>query len=87
MYRGRLWTMRQYAGMGDAEQSNRRFKFLLGQGAAGLSLAFDLPTQIGYDSDSPGRQARWARQGWQSIPSKTWNGSFPASLWTQFPPR
>ena len=53
MYRGRLWTMRQYAGMGDAEQSNRRYKFLLAQGTAGLSVAFDLPTQIGYDSDSP----------------------------------
>jgi methylmalonyl-CoA mutase N-terminal domain/subunit len=53
MYRGRLWTMRQYAGMGDAEESNRRYKFLLAQGTAGLSVAFDLPTQIGYDSDSP----------------------------------
>ena len=53
MYRGRLWTMRQYAGMGDAEQSNRRYKFLLAQGSDGLSVAFDLPTQIGYDSDSP----------------------------------
>jgi methylmalonyl-CoA mutase, N-terminal domain len=53
MYRGRLWTMRQYAGMGDAEQSNRRYKFLLANGTAGLSVAFDLPTQIGYDSDSP----------------------------------
>jgi methylmalonyl-CoA mutase N-terminal domain/subunit len=51
MYRGRLWTMRQYAGMGDAEESNRRYKFLLAQGTAGLSVAFDLPTQIGYDSD------------------------------------
>jgi methylmalonyl-CoA mutase N-terminal domain/subunit len=53
MYRGRLWTMRQYAGMGDAEESNHRYKFLLDQGTAGLSVAFDLPTQIGYDSDSP----------------------------------
>ena len=53
MYRGRLWTMRQYSGMGDAEESNRRYKFLLANGAAGLSVAFDLPTQIGYDSDSP----------------------------------
>jgi methylmalonyl-CoA mutase N-terminal domain/subunit len=52
MYRGRLWTMRQYAGMGDAEESNRRYKFLLSQGTKGLSVAFDLPTQIGYDSDS-----------------------------------
>ncbi len=53
MYRGRLWTMRQYSGMGDAEQSNQRYKFLLAQGGDGLSVAFDLPTQIGYDSDSP----------------------------------
>ena len=53
MYRGRLWTMRQYAGMGDAEESNRRYKFLLDQGTNGLSVAFDLPTQIGYDSDDP----------------------------------
>jgi methylmalonyl-CoA mutase N-terminal domain/subunit len=53
MYRGRLWTMRQYAGMGDAEESNRRYKFLLEHGTAGLSVAFDLPTQIGYDSDAP----------------------------------
>src|SRR3954451_17220697 len=53
MYRGRLWTMRQYAGMGDAEQSNRRYKYLLGHGTTGLSVAFDLPTQIGLDSDHP----------------------------------
>ncbi len=53
MYRGRLWTMRQYAGMGDAEESNKRYKFLLANGTAGLSVAFDLPTQIGYDSDHP----------------------------------
>jgi methylmalonyl-CoA mutase N-terminal domain/subunit len=53
MYRGRLWTMRQYSGMGAAEESNRRYKFLLANGSDGLSVAFDLPTQIGYDSDSP----------------------------------
>ena len=53
MYRGRLWTMRQYAGMGDAEESNRRYKYLLSNGTTGLSVAFDLPTQIGLDSDSP----------------------------------
>ena len=53
MYRGRLWTMRQYAGQEDAESSNRRYRFLLDQGQTGLSVAFDLPTQIGYDSDSP----------------------------------
>jgi methylmalonyl-CoA mutase N-terminal domain/subunit len=52
MYRGRLWTMRQYAGMGDAEESNRRYKYLLANGTTGLSVAFDLPTQIGLDSDN-----------------------------------
>ncbi|HWG59377.1 MAG TPA: methylmalonyl-CoA mutase family protein [Candidatus Acidoferrales bacterium] len=51
MYRGRLWTMRQYAGYGTAAESNRRFRYLLGQGQSGLSVAFDLPTQIGLDSD------------------------------------
>ncbi len=53
MYRGRLWTMRQYAGFGTAEESNKRYKFLLSQGQTGLSVAFDLPTQMGYDSDHP----------------------------------
>jgi methylmalonyl-CoA mutase, N-terminal domain len=53
MYRGRLWTMRQYAGMGDAEESNKRYKYLLENGTTGLSVAFDLPTQIGLDSDHP----------------------------------
>src|SRR5947209_16415525 len=53
MYRGRLWTMRQYAGMGDAEESNKRYKYLLAHGTKGLSVAFDLPTQIGMDSDHP----------------------------------
>jgi methylmalonyl-CoA mutase N-terminal domain/subunit len=53
MYRGRLWTMRQYAGFGDAEESNRRYRYLLDHGQTGLSVAFDLPTQIGYDSDHP----------------------------------
>ena len=53
MYRGRLWTMRQYAGFGTAAESNKRYQFLLKQGQTGLSVAFDLPTQIGYDSDHP----------------------------------
>lgn len=53
MYRGRLWTMRQYAGFGSAEETNKRFRYLLEQGQTGLSVAFDLPTQIGYDSDHP----------------------------------
>jgi methylmalonyl-CoA mutase N-terminal domain/subunit len=53
MYRGRFWTMRQYAGFGTAEESNQRYRYLLNQGQTGLSVAFDLPTQIGYDSDDP----------------------------------
>ena len=53
MYRGRPWTMRQYAGFADAAESNRRYRYLLAQGVSGLSVAFDLPTQIGYDSDHP----------------------------------
>lgn len=53
MYRGRFWTMRQYAGFANAEESNKRYKYLLSQGQMGLSIAFDLPTQIGYDADDP----------------------------------
>src|SRR5439155_1165395 len=53
MYRGRLWTMRQYAGFGTAEESNRRYRYLLDHGTTGLSVAFDLPTQMGRDSDHP----------------------------------
>src|SRR3989454_2294921 len=51
MYRGRLWTMRQYAGFGSAEESNARYRYLLSQGQTGLSVAFDLPTQMGFDAD------------------------------------
>ena len=53
MFRGRFWTMRQYAGFGDARESNRRYRYLLDQGQTGLSVAFDLPTQMGFDSDNP----------------------------------
>ena len=53
MYRGRFWTMRQYAGFASAEESNERYRYLLKQGQTGLSVAFDLPTQIGYDADDP----------------------------------
>src|SRR5437773_6339552 len=53
MYRSRLWTMRQYAGFASAEESNKRYHFLLSQGTTGLSVAFDLPTQMGYDADHP----------------------------------
>ena len=63
MYRGRLWTMRQYAGYASARESNERYRFLLSQGQAGLSVAFDLPTQMGYDSDAPMAAGEVGRAG------------------------
>jgi len=63
MYRGRLWTMRQYAGFSTAEDTNRRFRYLLDQGQTGLSVAFDLPTQMGYDSDAPESEGEVGRVG------------------------
>ncbi|HLE54620.1 MAG TPA: methylmalonyl-CoA mutase family protein [Thermoplasmata archaeon] len=63
MYRGRLWTAREYAGFGSAEATNRRFRYLLEQGNEGLSVAFDLPTQMGYDSDSPMARGEVGRVG------------------------
>src|SRR6266568_1158313 len=68
MYRGRLWTMRQYAGFGTAKETNRRFRYLLSQGNEGLSVAFDLPTQMGYDSDAPMARGEVGRVG-VSIPT------------------
>src|SRR6186713_3070847 len=63
MYRGRLWTMRQYAGFASAEESNQRYRYLLAQGVSGLSVAFDLPTQMGYDSDHPMAQGEVGKVG------------------------
>ncbi|MGH2581479.1 MAG: acyl-CoA mutase large subunit family protein [Anaerolineales bacterium] len=63
MYRGRLWTMRQYAGFASAEESNKRYRYLLDQGQSGLSVAFDLPTQIGYDADDPMAQGEVGKVG------------------------
>jgi len=63
MYRGRLWTMRQYAGMGSAEETNRRFRYLLEHGQTGLSVAFDLPTQMGFDSDHPRAEGEVGKTG------------------------
>jgi methylmalonyl-CoA mutase N-terminal domain/subunit len=63
MYRGRLWTMRQYAGMGTASETNRRFRYLLDKGQTGLSVAFDLPTQMGYDSDHPRAEGEVGKTG------------------------
>src|ERR1700761_1651063 len=63
MYRRKLWTMRQYAGFGTAEESNRRYQYLLSQGTTGLSVAFDLPTQMGLDSDHPMAMGEVGRVG------------------------
>src|SRR6188472_4549685 len=63
MYRGRLWTRRQYAGMGTADDTNRRFRYLLENGQTGLSTAFDLPTQMGYDSDHPRAEGEVGKTG------------------------
>src|SRR4026207_960027 len=63
MYRGKLWTMRQYAGFGTAKSTNQRFHFLLGAGQTGLSCAFDLPTQMGYDSDHPRAEGEGGKGG------------------------
>src|SRR5204863_844323 len=63
MYRGRLWTMRQYAGFGTAAETNARFRHLLAAGQTGLSVAFDLPTQMGYDSDHPMAEGEVGRAG------------------------
>ena len=63
MYRGRLWTMRQYAGFSTARESNARYRYLLEQGQTGLSVAFDLPTQLGYDSDAPESEGEVGRVG------------------------
>ncbi len=68
MYRGRFWTMRQYAGFGTASESNRRYRYLLSRGQTGLSVAFDLPTQIGYDADDPMAAGEVGRVG-VSVPS------------------
>ena len=63
MYRGRLWTMRQYAGFGTAQETNQRYQYLLSKGTTGLSVAFDLPTQMGYDSDHPIARGEVGRVG------------------------
>ena len=63
MYRGRLWTMRQYAGMGTAAETNQRFRYLLDHGQTGLSVAFDLPTQMGLDSDHPSAEGEVGKTG------------------------
>jgi methylmalonyl-CoA mutase N-terminal domain/subunit len=80
MYTERPWTMRQYAGFGTAAESNARYQELIGHGTTGLSVAFDLPTQMGFDSDAPrSRPARSARWGWPSTRSRTCGCCWPTS--------
>ena len=87
MYRGRLWTMRQFAGFGTAEETNERFRYLTEHGQTGLSTAFDMPTLMGYDSTTPSRSARSAGRAWLSTRSRTWSSSSPASRSARSPPR
>ena len=72
MHRGRLWTMRQFAGFGSAEDTNQRFRYLLDHGQGGLSTAFDLPTLMGKDSDDPLAEGEVGREAWRSTRSPTW---------------
>ena len=84
MYRGRLWTMRQFAGFGTVEETNERFRYLLEEGQHGLSTAFDMPTLMGLDSDHAA--LRWARSGWRasrSTRSTTWRPCSTASRSTR----
>ena len=75
MYRGRLWTMRQFAGFGTAAETNERFRYLLDHGQTGLSTAFDMPTLMGYDSDDERSLARSAARASRSTRSRTWRRS------------
>ncbi len=72
MYRGKLWTMRQFSGFATPEETNRRYLYLLSQGQTGLSVAFDLPTLMGYDADHATSQAKWASAASPSARSRTW---------------
>jgi hypothetical protein len=81
MYRGRFWTMRQYAGFSTAADTNRRFRYLLEQGQTGLSVAFDLPTQMGYDSDAPRPRARSGGSACRSAPWPTWRSCSTGCPW------
>ena len=78
-YRGRAWTIRQFAGFGNAEQTNERYKMILAEGGGGLSVAFDMPTLMGRDSDDPRASARSATAASRSTPPPTWTCSSTAS--------
>ena len=79
MYRGRLWTMRQFAGFGTAEETNERFRYLLDHGQTGLSTAFDMPSLMGHDSDHPRSLGEVGREGVAIDTSTTWRRCSPAS--------
>ena len=79
MYRGRVWTMRQFAGFGTAEETNARFRYLLAHGQTGLSTAFDMPTLMGLDSDHPRAEGEVGRGASRSTRSRTWRRSSAAS--------
>jgi len=83
MYRGKLWTMRQFAGFGSAADTNQRYKFLLEHGQTGLSVAFDFPTLMGYDSDHPGRRGKSANAESPFRPWRTWKLCSTASRSTR----
>lgn len=87
MYTTRPWTMRQYAGFGTAAESNARYRQLIAHGTTGLSVAFDLPTQMGHDSDAPSPTGRSARSVWPSTRSRTCGCCSTASRSTGSPPR
>jgi len=87
MYRGQFWTMRQYAGFGAAEETNQRFRYLLERGSTGLSIAFDLPTQLGWIPTIRSPRARWAAWASPWIPSPTWKRYSGHPAGTAFPPR
>jgi len=87
MYRGRLWTMRQFSGFGTAKLTNERYRYLLSQGQTGLSVAFDLPTLMGRDSTIPWRSERWGARGLRSTRWRTWRRCSRGSPWIASPRR
>ena len=87
MYRGRLWTMRQFAGFGTAEETNERFRYLLDHGQTGLSTAFDMPTLMGYDSDHAESLGEVGREGVAIDSLRTWRRSSRGSRWATSRPR
>ena len=87
MYRGKPWTIRQYAGFASAEETNQRFRYLLDRGQTGLSVAFDLPTQIGYDSDDERAVGEVGAPASRSTRSPTWSCSSTRSRSTRSRPR